>query len=362
MPRLFQQQVVDWYKKNGRKDLPWQHPITPYTTWVSEIMLQQTQVVTVINYFNRFIRRFPHIASLAESSLDEVLMLWAGLGYYSRARNLHKTAKIIHETYGGHFPTTSAELEALPGIGRSTAGAILSLSMNQPVPILDGNVKRVFVRYFAIQGWPFENKVLKQLWQIAQDYMPNQNTAAYTQAMMDLGAMICTPHRPHCTHCPLNKTCQANQKGLQLALPTPKPRKEIPQRHTFLLIMQNEAGDVLFEKRSPTGIWGGLWSFPERENRKNLDEKILKQFGLVIQEVEHLTSFTHTFSHFRLSISPLLIHVVPQTDNLKIQESSQIYWQNLKEPLKIGLPGPIQKLFTQILKKRLDSKAVDRFN
>lgn len=261
--KKIQKVILEWFDKNGRKNLPWQKARTPYRVWVSEIMLQQTQVTTVIPYFERFIKKFPDVKSLANAPEDEVLELWAGLGYYARARNLHKTAKIIQQEYKGTFPNDLLLLQELPGIGRSTAGAIFSLGMNQPAAILDGNVKRVFTRLHAIDGYPNASKTLKQLWQIAEDYLPNERAADYTQAMMDLGALLCTPTQPNCKSCPVQKYCLAHAQDKTTDYPTPKPTKSLPVRSSHFLILVNNQQEILLEKRPPAGIWGGLWSLPE---------------------------------------------------------------------------------------------------
>jgi len=247
----FAARLIAWQQQHGRKDLPWQQQITPYRVWVSEIMLQQTQVASVIGYFGRFMQSFPSVQTLAKASEDEVLHLWTGLGYYSRARNLKKTAHIISEQYGGEFPASVKALAELPGIGRSTAGAILSLAMGLPAAILDGNVKRVLARYSATPGWPGESKTAAILWDLAERFTPTEQTAIYNQAMMDLGATLCTPKLPACAECPVKSGCRAFARGSQSLYPTPKPRKTLPQKRSLMPIFARKDGCILLEHRPP---------------------------------------------------------------------------------------------------------------
>ena len=268
MNNTFTKNLLQWFAQHGRHDLPWQSNPTPYRVWVSEIMLQQTQVSTVIDYYQRFMNTFSSIKSLSEAPSDEVLKLWSGLGYYARARNLHRCAQIICNEYGGEFPNTIAELVKLPGIGRSTAGAILSFSMQTRAPILDGNVKRVLTRYCAIEGLPGDQAVAAGLWDIAEQFTPADHYAQYNQAIMDLGATICTRHRPSCLLCPVNTDCQAYGQSRTHEFPqTAKTKKSRPKKSTQMLMIQNPDGRFWLEKRPPTGIWGGLWSFPQCEMR-----------------------------------------------------------------------------------------------
>ena len=256
----FSDLVLSWFKSNGRKNLPWQVEATSYKVWVSEIMLQQTQVVTVIPYFERFMKRFPDVHTLADATLDDVLHHWTGLGYYARARNLHKSAKIITSKYQGSLPLSFDEIITLPGIGRSTAGAILSLSHSKRFPILDGNVKRVLTRYHGIKGWPGKKKVENKLWEIAELHTPKKSIKQYTQAIMDLGATVCTRRNPDCDLCPLMLSCFAKEKNKQHNFPEKKPRAAIPERDTIFAILENDCGEILLEQRPLNGIWGGLWS------------------------------------------------------------------------------------------------------
>ena len=261
----FSDKILIWYDNYGRKNLPWQRNRDPYRIWLSQIMLQQTQVKTVIPYFKKFIQVFPDIKSLATADLDHVLHLWTGLGYYARARNLHKTAKIICQNYDEHFPESFDEVLKLPGIGRSTAGAILSLAHGQHQIILDGNVKRVLARFHGITGWPGFKKVEEILWLNAADHTPKQQVAQYNQAIMDLGATVCTRSQPDCRPCPIAKKCYAQQNGEQKNYPGSKPRQSLPQKNVVMAMIQNNKNEVLLLQRPPTGIWGSLWCFPELE-------------------------------------------------------------------------------------------------
>ena len=328
----FQQQVLNWYHNHGRKQLPWQIEATPYRVWVSEIMLQQTQVNTVIGYFQKFVQRFPDIKKLAEAPEDEVLHLWTGLGYYARARNLHKTAKILVKDFSGQFPDNLEGLQILPGIGRSTAGAILSLSLNKRASILDGNVKRVLSRVHAITAWKNEN----QLWALAEKYTPKKNYNHYTQAMMDLGAIICTRTKPQCEICPLKNQCCAYQTNQQTVFPGKKPKKVLPIKKVFLLILRNSQNKILLEKRPSKGIWGGLWSLPEFQDKKEIQKKYTDQIG----PLKLGTSFRHTFTHYHLDIYPI---------EARIKQPFSGYWFDLKNPDKIGLAAPIKKIIMQDL-------------
>lgn len=345
-PIEFQKLILQWYAKHGRKKLPWQHPRTSYRVWLSEVMLQQTQVATVIAYFERFIQRFPELKDLAQANIDEVLALWAGLGYYSRARNLHRCAQIILQDYNGEFPTDSETLQKLPGIGRSTAGAILSLSQNKPSAILDGNVKRVLTRIHAIAGYPGDSATQKQLWEIAEHYTPSENVAEYTQAMMDLGAMICTPRQPKCEECPVKKHCLANQQDQQLLYPTRKKRVELPIKSAYFLLLNNSQKQWLLEQRPPVGIWGGLWSLPECPITEDISIWCKKNYFCEIKNIEELPMFRHTFSHFHLDIRPIKANIVKSLPIVQDQPSWE--WCELKALNKKGLPAPIKKLFSEL--------------
>ena len=259
----FARALLAWFDRHGRHDLPWQRDPTPYRVWVSEIMLQQTRVAAVIPYFERFTARFPDVDALAGAGLDEVLGLWSGLGYYARGRNLHAAARAVCANHGGRFPDTLEELVALPGIGRSTAGAILALAFGRRQPILDGNAKRVLARYHAVAGWPGESRVGARLWSLAERLTPCRRVGDYTQAIMDLGATLCTRTRPTCLLCPLADGCRAHALGDPVRFPAPRPKRAYPTREKLLVVMRDAGGRVLVERRPPSGIWGGLWSFPE---------------------------------------------------------------------------------------------------
>ncbi|MFI4956990.1 MAG: A/G-specific adenine glycosylase [Gammaproteobacteria bacterium] len=300
LTNIFANDVLGWYARSGRKDLPWQQDPTPYRVWVSEIMLQQTQVATVIDYYARFMDRFPDIHALANAPLDAVLHLWAGLGYYARGRNLHRASQMVVAS-GGEFPDTLEGLVALPGVGESTAGAILSLSFQKHAVILDGNVKRVLARVLALQAWPNEPTALAQLWEVAQACTPTKEVRAYNQAMMDLGAMICTRTKPRCDECPLTTHCQANALGIQDKLPIGKPKKVLPQRHDRVMVIVRDDGALLLEQRPSPGIWGGLWCFPL------YDERLLADLPIEKQETGPVSS--HTFSHYRWHLSSEWIYL-----------------------------------------------------
>jgi len=339
-PQQFQQQLLAWFDRHGRKNLPWQQAISPYRVWLSEIMLQQTQVSSVIPYFNKFIARFPDVETLALAELDEVLQHWSGLGYYTRARNLHKTAQLV-VSRGGEFPVTLSELSALPGIGRSTAGAILSIACGQSQPILDGNVRRVLARYKAISGWTGDGKVAAKLWAISQTYTPQSRTADYTQAIMDLGATLCTRSKPKCEICPLAVGCQALALGLVSKLPEPKPRKQLPEKQLYFLLLQNNEKQILLEKRPPTGIWGGLWSLPEFTDLQQLQDWCVQQgFSIIRQQI--MDSQRHSFSHYHLEYTPVLLTVINPINN--VMEANGRLWYKSGQIKALGLPAPVKRL------------------
>ena len=339
-PEQFNGAVLAWYDKHGRKDLPWQQGITPYRVWVSEIMLQQTQVSTVLGYFDRFMEALPSVQALAAAAEDEVLHLWPGLGYYTRARNLHKAAKLVVEQHGGEFPRSVEQLAELPGIGRSTAGAIASLSMGLRAPILDGNVKRVLARYQAQQGYPGEPKVAAQLWQLAEQLTPHERVNHYTQAMMDLGATLCTRSKPSCLLCPVREGCRAHLLGRETDFPEPKPRKALPQKRTLMPLLANAEGAILLYRRPSSGLWGGLWSLPELDDLDALGE-LARQHALHLDEPRELAGLTHTFSHFQLAIEPWLVRV--EQAGGAVAEGDWL-WYNLATPPRLGLAAPVKKL------------------
>lgn len=342
----FSNQVLAWFDQHGRKDLPWQKNATPYRVWVSEIMLQQTQVKTVIPYYQRFMQHFPDVLALANAPQDNVLHHWSGLGYYARARNLHKAAQLIRDQHAGVFPDNMEDVLQLPGTGRSTAGAILSLACHQHQAILDGNVKRVLARFYAVDGWPGKTAVLNHLWQLAQDNTPSERVAAYNQAMMDLGATLCTRGKPACERCPLVKHCQAFVQHRQAELPSPKPRKNLPVRQTLMLMLVNREQEVLLERRPPSGIWGGLWSFPEFSDEPAL-QAWCDERGVSPDLEGEWQSVRHTFSHFHLDITPCLVR--SQTRTLSVMEAHGGVWYNSRHPQPLGFAAPVQRLL-----KRLD--------
>jgi A/G-specific adenine glycosylase len=339
-PETFQKNILSWFDLHGRKNLPWQIEVTPYQTWLSEIMLQQTQVVTAIPYFNRFIQSFPDIESLAQASLDAVLEHWAGLGYYARARNLHKTAIIISQN-NGIFPDDLDGLMALPGIGRSTAGAILSIAFNKSHPILDGNVKRVLARYHAISGWTGSAKVGSELWAISTRYTPAERCADYTQAMMDLGATLCTRSKPRCGECPIRSNCVARIEDKVKLLPTPKTTKALPVKNVIFLMLKDEQGLVLLEKRPATGIWGGLWSLPEFETLSAI-RSFCQQNNFAIKSEKQLDELRHTFSHYHLDYTPIEMKIENPINN--VMEANQAVWYKTEQINSLGLATPIKRL------------------
>ncbi|MHA7841056.1 MAG: A/G-specific adenine glycosylase [Gammaproteobacteria bacterium] len=348
----FQQAVLTWYEQWGRKNLPWQQPRTPYGVWISEIMLQQTQVNTVLPYFQRFIAQYPTLAHLAAASEDDVLHLWTGLGYYSRARNLWRCAQLLTNQYDSKFPSTVEALCALPGIGASTAGAILSLGLEIPAPILDGNVKRVLCRHHAITGWPGKTAVHKQLWHVSTHYTPkNKTVVAYNQGMMDLGALLCTRSNPQCTLCPLQTTCQGYQQGNAIAYPEKKPKKTLPERYTTVLMLYDNQQRLLLEKRPPVGIWGGLWSFPEYALDTDWQAWCEDTYHCNVQTHETWPTFRHTFSHYHLHITPILVHITHKLT--KVREEPRHAWCPIDDPQhhQKGLPAPIKQCWQQLKEK-----------
>ena len=340
----FANRLIVWQKIHGRHDLPWQNTTDPYAIWVSEIMLQQTQVAAVIGYYSKFMRQFPDIATLANASQDEVLQHWSGLGYYSRARNLHKSALQIMDAHDGNFPQDFDTIQTLYGIGRSTAAAIASFAFNQIQTILDGNVKRVLARHFLIEGWPSSPKVEKQLWVLAEDLLPKQDMIAYTQGLMDLGATLCTRSKPKCHICPINNTCGAYREQRVDELPTPKPRRTIPEKHITMLILLH-GNEVMLEKRPSTGIWGGLWSFPEVETDYNTEAVVMSRFNILAEADEPLNTLSHAFTHFKLHIQPQPLQVIKL--NKKVCETGQL-WLSLEDAVSAAIPTPVRKILQSI--------------
>ena len=350
MSAAFSQRLLRWFDAHGRHDLPWQEPRTPYRVWLAEIMLQQTQVAAVIPYFQRFVARFPDLAALAAAPADDVLQHWAGLGYYARARNLQRAAQLIVSQHGGEFPRDIEALTALPGIGRSTAGAILAQACGQRHAILDGNVKRVLARHGAIGGWPGEPRVSKQLWALSESLLPRQRLTDYTQAIMDLGATLCTARKPGCARCPVSADCQAFQLGQVSEFPASRPKRERPLRHARLLLIENAAGELLFERRPPAGIWGGLWCLPVLEGEAGGGDDpiawVHQRHGLRAQALTTLPSLSHGFTHFELELSPLRLRASPAGEALG--ERSELRWINIAADELPGLPAPVSKLLRQL--------------
>lgn len=341
----FAKRLLAWFDKWGRHDLPWQQNPTPYRVWVSEVMLQQTQVATVIPYYERFMERFPDVRSLADAPVDEVLAHWSGLGYYSRARNLHRAAELIREQHGCRFPGEIEAVMALPGIGRSTAGAILSLACRQQHPILDGNVKRVLSRFHAVEGWYGKREVEQRLWQLAEAHTPKQRTAAYTQAIMDMGATLCTRSRPRCADCPMVFDCEAYRLGRVSDFPGKKPRAKLPQRTVLMPVVVNDKGEVLLEKRPPTGIWGGLWSLPECPDLAAFERWRQDRLPAAAAP-KMLAQFKHTFSHYQLMIHPYLIAL--QGGANRVADQGVTVWQPLSVLEQLGLPAPVRRILERL--------------
>ncbi|MGV6858244.1 MAG: A/G-specific adenine glycosylase [bacterium] len=346
MEEGFASRVLEWFEEFGRKNLPWQQQVSPYRVWVSEIMLQQTQVATVIPYFERFMSRFPTIKDLADASQDEVMQYWSGLGYYARARNLYKAALQIVEAHQGEFPREFEQALALPGIGRSTAGAILSLSLGQHHSILDGNVKRVLARCFAVEGWPGQSAVMKHLWELSEALTPPHRTAAYNQAMMDIGATVCTRTRPSCERCPLQQTCAALAAGEIDRYPGKKPRKKLPVRSVNMLILQNSKQQILLQRRPGSGIWGGLWSLPEIAMEEDLGSWCEQNLGQVTRLPDELPARHHLFTHFQLNIHPR--QFLLEKPGCRVMEVDNGVWYNFEEINELGLPAPVRKLLSEL--------------
>jgi A/G-specific adenine glycosylase len=343
--RGFAARLLDWFDHHGRRDLPWQQQPDAYRVWVSEVMLQQTQVETVKGFYRRFMHRFPGVAELAAADVDEVLSLWSGLGYYARGRNLHAAARRVVEDHGGRFPTRLEALMALPGIGRSTAGAILALSTGARHAILDGNVKRVLSRHASVPGWPGRRAVESRLWQEAEARLPDARVAAYTQAIMDLGATVCLPRTPACGGCPVRGDCRARIQGNPGAYPERKPRKSLPVRETVFVLARREDGALWLERRPPSGIWGGLWCFPESAS----DDAVLPLLtsrGLRGHATTRLPPLRHTFSHFHLDIQPLLVDVHPE--GRRVADAGAGIWRRPEERDGIGLAAAVIRVLDAI--------------
>ncbi|WP_189402619.1 A/G-specific adenine glycosylase [Arenicella chitinivorans] len=329
--------LLNWHRDHGRHHLPWQNTHDAYRIWLSEIMLQQTQVSTVIPYFERFVDRFLRVTDLAHAEQDEVLHLWTGLGYYARARNLHAAAKIVAEKYDGHFPTTFDEMVDLPGIGRSTAGAILAFSTRQRFPILDGNVKRVLARFYAIEGWYGVKAVENKLWELADLNTPQDDVHIYTQAIMDFGATLCTRSKPNCPDCPLNSDCTALHTNRVTELPHGKPKQTKPSKQTVMLLIKNPDDAFWLSQNPPSGIWGGLWCPPQVESVE--DDYVID--GLSVTALQTLPELKHVFSHFTLHITPVLC--LPNQTAMNVADSSAV-WYKPHSDQTLGLAAPVKKL------------------
>ena len=338
----FAARVCAWQREHGRHHLPWQDTRDAYRIWLSEIMLQQTQVSTVIPYYERFLARFPDIAALAGASQEDVMPYWAGLGYYARARNLHRCAQVVAAEHGGHFPPDAQAIAQLPGIGRSTAAAIAAFAYGERAPIMDGNVKRVFTRFFGIRGYPGLRAVEQQLWQLAETALEHApadlDMAAYTQGLMDLGAQRCTRGKPQCELCPLAADCQARRLGLQRELPEPRPRRVIPERHCAMLLLHHD-GHVLLEKQPQSGIWGGLWSLPRYDNSEAL-AVACQNLGIAVPAESRMAGFVHVFTHFRLTIEPWRVNAPARTAEWAPDQR----WLPFKDLSRAAVPAPVRKL------------------
>lgn len=344
--KTFASALLNWYDTHGRHDLPWQKNRTLYRVWIAEIMLQQTQVKTVIPYYQKFMRRFPNLKTFAQADTEVVMQHWAGLGYYSRARNLHRAAQQVMCEHAGRMPRTSDALMALPGIGRSTAAAILSQALDQRHTILDGNVKRVLSRYAAIDGWPGRREVEQKLWQLAETLTPNSRNCDYTQAIMDLGATLCTRSRPHCETCPVSTGCSALKADEVARYPGKKPAKKMPVKQSRFLILVDAKGAVLLEKRPPSGIWGGLWSLPEVATDVDVNAACKQRWGLEIAQRQDQPVLRHTFSHYHLDIHPSACSIAAR--GTQIADAADIKWFNQGETLP-AVAAPVSKLLSDMV-------------
>ncbi len=344
--RNFSTAVLRWFDSSGRKDLPWQVSCDPYSIWVSEIMLQQTQVATVIPYYRRFMERFPDIATLASAHIDEVLHLWTGLGYYARGRNLHRAAVEIVVQHGGHFPQSFADVCTLPGIGRSTAGAILAFAYGQRHPILDGNVKRVLARYHGVSGQAGTRTVEQHLWALAAAHLPEIRIGNYTQAIMDLGATVCRRRRPDCKSCPVADSCVARAQGNAETYPVRGQRRVLPVKEVWMILLRDRRGLVLLEQRPPSGIWGGLWGLPECNTGLDAGSWCRREYGLDVAVDESWPTLRHRFTHFQLDITPIPARVLGE--NPQAMENSRTVWYNVHEPDARGLATPVKRLLQQL--------------
>lgn len=349
MSDSFTGNLLSWFERDGRKNMPWQVDRTPYRVWVSEVMLQQTQVVTVIPYYLHFMEAYPDVVSLANAPIDQVLRLWSGLGYYARARNLYKAACEIRDAHGGEFPQAFEDIVALPGVGRSTAGAIVALSRGERRAILDGNAKRVLARYHAIEGWPGSSSVERALWQVAEAHTPATKVAEYTQAIMDLGATVCTRSRPACTACPLAGDCIARATHRVDSIPGRRPKKDKPMRQTHMVLALCN-GNVYLERRPPSGIWGGLLSLPELEHDDQLAGWCEQRLDAELLEIERWTPLRHSFTHFDLDIQPVAVRVARHSRTLADDEDDGV-WLDCMADMPFGIAAPVKKLIDRLKEK-----------
>jgi A/G-specific adenine glycosylase len=350
MKETFARRIIRWQRRHGRHHLPWQGTRDPYRIWVAEIMLQQTQVATVIPYYQRFIARFPDVYALAAAEEEAVLAHWSGLGYYARGRNLHRAARVVVERYGGHFPSQPDALAALPGMGRSTAAAVAVFAYGVRAAILDGNVKRVLARHAGVDGWPGEKSVENRLWRIAEARLPSRNVEAYTQGLMDLGALLCT-RRPDCGRCPVSADCVALAQGRVAELPTPRPARALPEREVAVLVL-TDGNAVLLEKRPPTGVWGGLWSLPEGAPGEDA-ASAARRLGYGAGEWRELAPLTHTFTHFRLRLLPRVVRV---SRNPGVCEPGRL-WLPWTEVRRAALPSPVLRLLVAVSREEREGSA-----
>ncbi|MGB0132706.1 A/G-specific adenine glycosylase [Dokdonella sp.] len=342
----FAKNLLAWFDIHGRSNLPWQHPRTPYRVWISEVMLQQTQVRTVIPYFERFALALPALKDLADAPQDRVLALWSGLGYYSRARNLQRSAQLCVAQHDGELPRNMESLSALPGIGRSTAAAILAQAHGEPHAILDGNVRRVLARYHGVHGWPGNSAVQKQLWELAESHTPDKRVADYTQAIMDLGALVCTRSKPRCSECPLQDKCVAYRENLTAALPHPKPARKVPTRDLTMLIVRDNLDRILLERRPPTGVWARLWSLPQGVDLEEASDSIMDHRSMPSDRLALLPEFTHAFSHYRINVTPMLLQI--DNSESRIADNPDRGWYSHHEIAELGLPAPVRKLLASL--------------
>jgi len=354
--RGLRRRLLRWYERHGRKDLPWQRSRDPYRIWVSEIMLQQTQVSTVIPYYERFLERFPDVRALARADLDRVLHHWTGLGYYARARNLKRAAETIVREHGGQFPRDIEQVAGLPGIGRSTAGAILAFAFDQRHPILDGNVKRVLTRLHAIASPVARRDTEKMLWALAEKYTPGKQVSAYTQAIMDLGATLCRPRKPDCPACPLAADCRAHALGAPEKFPARVQRKPLPVKHTLMLMIRDARGRVLLMQRPPAGLWGGLWGLPECAPEDSVPGFCRDTLGLKIETEDAWPEVRHGFSHFHLHITPIPARITGTSG--KTMEETATVWYNPRKPDARGLAAPVKQLLQRLRTNRSSSKDI----